>query len=92
MRELMLADVKGILGTTRNALYMRGPISDPVVVPFPDPARLVIYEDGNGYFVIGYTAAGEFCGDTWYASIEDCIRHCKNAYDVNTDDWRKSKE
>jgi hypothetical protein len=37
----------------------------------PDPDLLIIEERPDGIFLFGYTASGEFAGDTWHQTIDD---------------------
>jgi hypothetical protein len=56
--------------------------------PMPLPAVLVIDEEPDGCYLLGYAASGEFAGDTWHTSVEDAQEQASFAYGPYLDSWQ----
>jgi hypothetical protein len=45
--------------------------------------------DEQGVFLYGYTATGEFCGDTWHQSIEDAQDQAACEFGYALGEWEE---
>jgi hypothetical protein len=61
-----------------------GPQSE---VRLPPPRILLIEETPDGYFLIRYTEAGEFAGDTWHATFDEAADQAEFEFDAGRSDW-----
>ena len=49
---------------------------------------LVIDEQPDGFFLIGYDLDGEFSGDTWHPNVDEAKGQADFAYGEYLGDWR----
>jgi hypothetical protein len=45
--------------------------------------------DEQGVFLYGYSATGEFCGDTWHQSIEDAQNQAVYEFGDGVGEWEE---
>jgi hypothetical protein len=48
---------------------------------------LVIDEGVDGVLLLGYTAVGEFSGDTWHRDVADAMAQAEFAYGRRLGEW-----
>ncbi len=49
---------------------------------------LVIDEQPDGCFLIGYGSDGEFSGDTWHRNLDEAMGQADFAYGEHLGDWK----
>lgn len=54
----------------------------------PDPRVVVIDEQPEGWFLIGYSATGEFAGDTWHRDLDEARQHALIDHGPWLGEWR----
>jgi hypothetical protein len=55
----------------------------------PRPGRVEIRPEGpdGPFFLVRYTAAGEFCGDTWHETWDEALGQAKFEYGLTENDF-----
>lgn len=81
------ATVKTATGNTKNYLVQRSSPEQTNLSEFPPAERVEIVEDDDGYFLFRYSATNEFAGDSWFESIEECMRQAEFEYGIVASDW-----
>ena len=81
------ATVKIATGNTKHYLAQQFPIEKTGLSEFPPAERVEIVEDDDGYFLFRYSATNEFAGDSWFESIEECMRQAEFEYGIAASDW-----
>ncbi len=56
--------------------------------PLPIPDVLLIDQQPEGYSLIGYTANGEFTGDTWHQDLDEAKGQAEFAYGPYLGSWK----
>lgn len=52
------------------------------------PAPLILIEEtSHGFYLDRYSASGEFCGDTWYRTLEDAQHQATYEYGDRLSEW-----
>ena len=52
------------------------------------PFRFDITDDGGGHFLLIYESLdGEFCADTWHASLEEAFAAAHDSFGIARSEW-----
>ena len=60
--------------------------------PMPVPTVLVIDEQPDGFFLIGYDSDGMFSGDTWHPDLDEAKGQADFAYGEYLGEWKAIPE
>jgi hypothetical protein len=53
----------------------------------PKPDVLLIDEQSEGFYLLGYTGDGEFTGDTWHRDLDEAKGQAEFAYGPYLGEW-----
>ncbi|MEA2577536.1 MAG: hypothetical protein QOD78_1124 [Chloroflexota bacterium] len=53
----------------------------------PVPDVLLIDQQSEGFYLLGYTADGEFAGDTWHRDLDEARGQADFAYGLYLGEW-----
>jgi hypothetical protein len=53
----------------------------------PVPDVLLIDQQSEGFYLLGYTSDGEFTGDTWHRDLDEAQGQAKFAYGPYLGEW-----
>ena len=56
--------------------------------PLPVPDVLLIDEQPDGFFLLGYKSNGEFSGDTWHPDLDEAKGQAEFAYGDYLGEWK----
>ena len=81
------AMVREVTGVTSHCVGTLGPKGPAVSSKLPVAARVEIVNDGEGFFLIRFDAAGQFGGDTWHSSLQDAKEQARFEFRIAESDW-----
>jgi hypothetical protein len=86
------ARVKQCTGATA---HFEGELHDDEVVQTRryDPAAVAeIQQTENGFFLVRFTATGDFAGDTWHATLDEAKEQATFEFELDEEGWVDAAE
>ena len=84
-----VARIKEVLrpGIHRVAQIVDGNLTSGEVLREPDRVEISIEAGGTSCFMYRYTRTGEFCGDTWHATLDDAVAQAQFEFGLKRSDF-----
>lgn len=66
------------------------PMNDSLSQLMPATAMVILDQTDEGFFLVRYSANGEFAGDTWHESVEDAKEQAE--FEFGNLRWKQGEE